>query len=367
MSLIFSPDGPSVSNMGKLRFVRAWPTAAFVVAAALLASMLVAPPAVSAAPTVFVCDNEVNGKKVVAGEGDNAKYASISFVHVVDYRTRETQTLHSVVHGDRLRAGETVAVYATDTSRQNKTTGHVLEQVKRSATLQGRASVRIECSDTPIPLTAEQLTTGPKITVGVSWLVDCSRTDVGGVADYDSQVACGGRSGHAGKSVCVDPRKPGVAVADVKTVNGQKKCVPRQPQPARQVAGGKKGSHGGAGDIGAIGPPGSEPVPDAAPGSSPEPQPEPQPEPEPDPQPVPQSGGTTSGGYQPEPEPTPTTTVPERTVEEEHNDAKDEDNDGCLDQQEYRAAITSIAQQTSTNWNGMSANDAYKDAHSRRC
>ena len=80
------------------------------------------------------------------------------------------------------------------------------------------------------------------------------------------------------------------------------------------------------------------------------------------------SGGTTSGGYvEPDPPPATTTTVPGRTVEEEHNDAKDEDNDGCLNAQEYRAAINSIAQETSTNWDGMSANDAYLDAHSRRC
>lgn len=138
-------------------------TALVAALAAVLAAVLVVAPRPAEARAVFVCDTGGTVGEVTA-EGDSRKYARISWTHVVDYRTGETQRLDSFVHPERLAPGETVAAYAytagaaPSTTKQAKVSGHVLDQVKRSAELQGRAGVRIECSDTPIAATAAEIT-----------------------------------------------------------------------------------------------------------------------------------------------------------------------------------------------------------------
>ena len=378
---------------------RARPAAALVGSVALLAALVavvLSAGVASAATAGSVCDEGDD-----PGESEaTKKYARMSFVHGVDPDTGEPRRSSSFVHPKRLSAGETVAAYAyedgadEETTKQAKVTGNVLEQVKRRAVSVWGDSVRIECSDTPFVVTGDEIMEAAtvRIRVGISWHVDCQHSDFvpgqfkepGPMADYDTQVACGGSKssgGNYGNPVCVDPNT-GASTPKA----GRESCHPRS-SGASGVAGasgtGKRGSFGGAGDIGAVGAPGSQPEPrpqpdsqphEHRPGSQPGSQPEPatpqgtDPDVEPEPQPEPRSGVATEGGHQPEPQPpAPTTTVPARTAEQDHNDSHDTDGDGCLGQQEYIAAITSITTATSTNWSSMSQPDAVRDAHSRRC
>lgn len=352
MSLIFSLIGLPVSNMGKLRFVRAWPTAAFVVAAALLASMLVASPAASAAPTVFVCDNEDDmQQKVTVGEGTDAKHARIVITRI-DPLLGEVRHSSTVVQY-RLPP-DSKGHRAPDPARPH-VTGSYLEQAKRSAENHW-GTVEVHCSETAFKTTEKQypnevetcfpIVNGVKsdtplprcrlvidtngdgepdedendladgivrIAIGVTWLVDCAASDfkVGGngglsgpLADYDTIKVCGNHYGrgskvqvnrNTGEFTCKDPDFTGVPNCTTPVQPPTTTTV--QPQVAGGSAnGGKQGSGAGAGDIGALRAPGSpSDGGPSTPGETPRPLPE-----------ASSDGGSTFGGYvEPEPEPEP--------------------------------------------------------------
>lgn len=395
------------NDMGNLRLVRTRPTAAFVVAATLLASMLVASPAASAAPTGFVCDNGVEVGERPLPEGgvpsgadadEYAKHARI-VITSIDPLLGEVRHSSPVV---QFRLAPDKDGHRPPNPDRPYATGRYLEQVKRSAEANWGA-VEVHCSETTFQTTektypneSEDVTclvdvSGTKmeakrcrividtngdgepdedendladgivrIAIGVTWLVDCAASDfkVGGngglsgpLADYDTIKVCGNYYGR-GSKVQVNRNTGEFSCKDSDYIDPPA-CKTKAPAKATTttttssgggVAGGKKGSPGGAGDLGAIGPPGSEPVPDAAPGSGPEPQPQPQPspEPQPEPEPVPLSGGGTFGGYV-EPDPPPTTTVPP-TPEPERRDCSAE-------RAAFNAAAAAYAAEASdTNW-----------------